>query len=202
MLEKPKALPKGSTPSVTNGTTMPTVMTHPAAAMALFPWFRGQLGRPGVLFAGMLLTMAPDLDVIGFRFGVAYGDLLGHRGLTHSLPFAVVVGALAGFVLARRHRLRFGLLWAFCTLCLASHGLLDALTDGGLGVAFFAPFSNDRYFLDFRPLPVSAIGVDSFLRSDWAAVMGSELRWVWLPAASLGLARLVLRPKYRRRRRR
>jgi len=181
---------------------MPTVMTHPAAAMALFPWFRGQLGRPAVLVAGGLLTMAPDLDVIGFRLGVAYGDLLGHRGLSHSLPFAVVFGALAGVVLARTYRLSFGLLWAYCALSLASHGLLDAMTNGGLGVAFFSPFSNERYFFEFRPLRVSAIGVDSFLRSNWAGVMGSELRWVWLPAASLGLAGLVLGPKYRRRRRR
>lgn len=180
---------------------MPTVMTHPAAAMALFPWFRGQLGRPGVLAAGMLLTMAPDLDVIGFRFGIAYGDLLGHRGLSHSLPFAVAFGALAGFALARTYKLNFGLLWAYCALCLASHRLLDAMTNGGLGVAFFAPFSNERYFFDFRPLRVSAIGVDSFLRSDWTAVIGSELRWVWLPALSLGLAGLFARPKYRGRRR-
>jgi len=180
---------------------MPTVMTHPAAAMALFPWFRGQLGRPAVLAMGMALTMAPDLDVIGFRFGVAYGDLLGHRGLSHSLSFAVSFGALAAATLARMYRLNFALLWAYCALCLASHGLLDAMTDGGLGVAFFAPFSNERYFFDVRPLHVSAIGVDSFLRSDWVGVIGSELRWVWLPALSLGLAGLVSRPKYRRRRR-
>jgi inner membrane protein len=171
---------------------MPTVMTHPAAAFALFPWFRGQLGRPAVLIAGMLLTMAPDLDVIAFPLGIPYGHLLGHRGLSHSLPFALVFGALAAFAMARRYRMNFRLLWFYFSLCLASHGLLDAMTSGGLGAAFFSPFSNERYFFEFRPLRVSAIGVDSFLRSDWRAVLVSELWWVWLPAFSLGLAGLLV----------
>jgi hypothetical protein len=34
----------------------------------------------------------------------------------------------------------------------ASHGALDAMTDGGLGIAFFAPFDNTRYFFPFRPI--------------------------------------------------
>jgi membrane-bound metal-dependent hydrolase YbcI (DUF457 family) len=29
-----------------------------------------------------------DLEVIGFRFGIHYGDFWGHRGFTHSLVFA------------------------------------------------------------------------------------------------------------------
>ena len=35
-------------------------------------------------------------------------------------------------------------------LSTASHGVLDALTDGGLGVAFFSPFDQTRYFFPFR----------------------------------------------------
>ena len=34
------------------------------------------------------------------------------------------------------------------------HGLLDAMTDGGLGVAFFSPFDNRRYFLPWTPIRV------------------------------------------------
>lgn len=38
--------------------------------------------------------MLPDADVLSFKFGVAYGNVFGHRGFTHSLVFAFVVPLL------------------------------------------------------------------------------------------------------------
>jgi inner membrane protein len=35
--------------------------------------------------------MLPDADVLAFKPGVAYGNIFGHRGFTHSLLFAFVV---------------------------------------------------------------------------------------------------------------
>jgi len=109
--------------------------------------------------------MLPDLDVIGFTFGVPYGSKLGHRGFSHSLVFALG-SALIGYAYNRRllRRKEFeapGVL-AFLLLFLAaaSHPLLDMLTDGGMGVALFAPFSWTRHFFPITPIPVSAIGVD------------------------------------------
>lgn len=62
----------------------------------------------------------------------------------------------------------------------AAHGLLDAFTDGGLGVAFFAPFDNSRYFFPWQPLVVSPLGMAFF--SEWGMkTAASELLWVWLP---------------------
>lgn len=180
---------------------MPTILTHPAAAIGLLPWFRGQLGRPVVLVTGMALTMAPDLDVIGFALGVPYGDMLGHRGLSHSLPFALAFGAVAAWPLARLWRVDFRLLWLYFFLCLASHGLLDALTGGGHGIAFFAPFSNERYFFGLRPIRVSAIGVGDFRTGRWTAVLLSELRWVWLPALGIAMTGLLAGRLARARRR-
>lgn len=167
---------------------MPTVITHPAAALGLFPWFRKQIGRPGVLLAGTVLTMAPDLDVAAFRFGIPYEHMFGHRGISHSLLAALLTGGIAAAVGARIWRLHFGLLWAYFFLCMASHGLLDMLTSGGLGIALFAPFTNERYFFDIRPIRVSAIGVSDFLNGRWRIVMGSELRWIWLPSFALAAA--------------
>lgn len=42
------------------------------------------------------------------------------------------------------------------SVCLVA---LLRLTDGGLGVAFFSPFDNKRYFLPWRPIRVSPISV-------------------------------------------
>lgn len=165
---------------------MPTIFSHPAAAIGLFPWFRNQIGRPGVLLAGAALTMAPDLDMIAFRFGIPYEHMFGHRGFSHSLLAALLAGGLLAGIGARVWRLHFGMLWVYFFLCTVSHGITDALTSGGLGIALLAPFSNERYFFDIRPILVSSFGLTDFMNGRWTAVLGSELRWIWLP--SLGIA--------------
>ena len=74
-----------------------------------------------------------------------------------------------------------------------SHGVLDALTTGGMGVAFFSPFSNARFFLPWRVIAVSPIGVAPFLSARGMRVLGSEIAWIWAPAAAVAIAGLVLR---------
>jgi inner membrane protein len=122
----------------------------------------GREPRPrGALAFSMLawsaLSLLPDADVIGFRFGVAYGDPWGHRGATHSLAFSALLGAAIGLGTAALggNGRRIG---ALAALVLASHGLLDAFTDGGLGCALLWPFSDARFFAPWRPLPVAPIG--------------------------------------------
>jgi inner membrane protein len=44
-------------------------------------------------------------------------------------------------------------------IVLASHGLLDTLTNGGLGIAPIWPFDHTRYFAPWTPIPVSPIGL-------------------------------------------
>lgn len=104
-----------------------------------------------------LLSMLPDADVIGFPLGVAYGDPWGHRGATHSLTFALGVGGVLGVAAAIRGWpvIRTAVIGA---LVLASHGILDTMTDGGLGCALLWPFDATRYFAPWNPIPVSPIG--------------------------------------------
>jgi inner membrane protein len=160
---------------------MPTVMSHAVAALALGPAFRRAGWRARIWWAGALCAVLPDADVVGVYAGVPLGSVLGHRGLTHSLPFAVVLAAgLAPLLVPRGTRVR---LWLYLFLATASHGVLDAMTDGGIGVAFFAPFDTSRYDLPWRPIVVSPLGLRPFLSAWGAAVLASEARWVWLPAA-------------------
>jgi DMSO/TMAO reductase YedYZ heme-binding membrane subunit len=79
---------------------------------------------------------------------------------------------------------RWWSLAAYFAAVTASHGLLDALTDGGLGVAFFAPFDSGRYFFPWRPIEVSPIGA-GFFSARGLAVLASEFVWVWLPSLLL-----------------
>ena len=105
------------------------------------------------------LSFLPDADVIGFPLGVHYADEWGHRGASHSLMFAVAVGVAVGVLapLFKRPALRTAIT---AILVVASHPLLDTLTNGGLGCALFWPFDDTRYFAPWRPLPVSPIGLD------------------------------------------
>jgi inner membrane protein len=162
---------------------MPSAFAHAATALALIPGFHGA-GTPARLWvAGALCAAAPDLDVVAFWLGVPYAHPLGHRGLSHSLAFAAVFGALLGRLLLPPGLRVRGALYLF--LATASHGVLDTFTSGGLGVALLAPFDDTRLFAPFRPIRVSPIGAGAFLERG-AAVLENELVTVFLPCALLG----------------
>lgn len=136
-------------------------------------------------FIIIICTILPDIDVLGFFLGIPYPDMWGHRGITHSLFFALCLAFLIMLVWLRDSSmltgnglLRFGMLF----LATASHGVLDAMTNGGLGVAFFAPFDNTRYFFPWRPILVSPIGIESFFSQRGLRVIYSELLWIALPS--------------------
>jgi inner membrane protein len=103
------------------------------------------------------LSLLPDVDVVGFALGVRYADPWGHRGATHSFAFALAIGAIAGLV-ARAVRLPVWRTAVAAAAVVASHPLLDTMTDGGLGCALLWPFSDERFFAPWRPLPVAPIG--------------------------------------------
>ena len=142
--------------------------------------------------AAILCSALPDVDVIGFSFGVQYGDLWGHRGMTHSILFAGLTGMVAALVLGgnRTHLLWNGSLLLAIT---ASHGLLDAMTNGGLGIAFFSPFDTTRYFLPWQPILVSPIGAGRFLSARGVNVLLNEIVVVWVPMILIGLPLYTVR---------
>jgi inner membrane protein len=102
---------------------------------------------------------------IGYRLGVAYGSLLGHRGLTHSLPFAPSsrLRRPSGVSGVRALGRAGGAHGRNLFVATASHGILDAMTTGGLGVAFFSPFSNARYVFPWTPILISPLGIRPFV---------------------------------------
>jgi inner membrane protein len=161
---------------------MPTVMSHAVVGLALgtlssFP-------RRGRAFWVMsaVLPVLPDLDVFGRAFGIAFYSMWGHRGMSHSFAGAALIGVVAALLLHRRLGARRTPLAVYFAAITASHGVLDALTDGGPGVAFFAPFDATRYFFPWRPIPVSPLASNFFSEWGWR-VFTAELALLWLPAA-------------------
>lgn len=171
---------------------MPTVMTHPAVPLGLGMALGSKTVPSTLLLAGVVGSVVPDLDAIGFWLGVPYGSPFGHRGFTHSILFAAAMGVIAS---AFAGRFLVGSLCAFLFVFLStvSHGILDALTNGGMGIAFLGPLTNDRYFLPWRILEVSPIGIHAGPRG--FAIAWSELRYVWLPCMGVGLIGFSLRKR-------
>jgi inner membrane protein len=162
---------------------MPTTFSHAVFATAVGKAYAAEPLPAGfwILTAGC--AMLPDVDAIAFAFGIRYDSLLEHRGLTHSIAFAVLIGFIVGVSVFRTSETKVGRLELifYFTLITLSHPLLDALTNGGRGVALFAPFSNERYFFPLRPIEVSPIGM-RFFSERGLEVITSEVVWVWLPA--------------------
>jgi len=138
---------------------------------------RSRLSVP-IIATGIIFAMLPDADVIGFGFGIEYGDIWGHRGATHSILFAAIAALVATAIIQPD---RYFVIAAFLFVSMASHGLLDMFTNGGLGAALFWPFYETRYFAPVTPIAVSPIGIGNFMSGRGLAVLKSEFIWIWLP---------------------
>jgi inner membrane protein len=151
---------------------------HIAIGLAARRWYERDQAAPSwapitSMVVWSCLSLLPDADVWAFRMGIPYAAPWGHRGATHSLAFAALMGLTAGLVAyaSRLPVLRTALLVG---AVVASHGLLDALTDGGLGSALLWPFSNERFFAPWTPLPVAPIG-RGFISLEGLRVATTEL---------------------------
>jgi len=114
-------------------------------------------------------------------FGIQYGNLWGHRSIMHPLLFACLLSAaFVAMWYRRKARAAQVGIFVYLFLCTALHGVLDALTDGGLGVAFFSPFDTRRYFFLADRLP-SPISINDFFSEDAFHVLTSEVKWIWFP---------------------
>ena len=170
---------------------MASIISHPAVPLAIGLALGNRVIPRRLLEFGVIASILPDVDVAAFRFGIPYGSLFGHRGFTHSIFFALLVGVMfARF--SKVGRERRWTVFCFTAFAAISHGLLDALTTGGLGVGFFAPFSSQRYFFPTEWIEVSPIGA-GFFSARGLTVLRSELLVVWLPCLALGLLGFALR---------
>ena len=110
----------------------------------------------------------------------SYHSPWGHRGFTHSIVFAICCGLLA-VCCFRLSQNRSVPVFLFLSFSMISHGLLDAMTYGGLGVGIGWPFTEQRFFFSWRPLPVSPIGIERFFNYWGMYVIKKEAVLVWLP---------------------
>ena len=173
---------------------MPSILSHPAIPLAIGIGLGSRAIPPRLLVTGVACSMLPDLDVYLEAFVAA----IDHRGVTHSFLFAVVCAAIAAALAPSLDARRPTAFW-FIAVVTASHGLLDACTNGGSGIAFLWPFDSERYFIPFQVIEVSPLGVSAFVSQRGLEVLASELKWVWPPAIALGFGLYGLRRAASRR---
>lgn len=139
---------------------------------------------PKLMILSAICGILPDFDVLAFKFHIPYSSVFGHRGFSHSILFAALMALI--FTMAffsfekyeKKIRLRYFMVLFAAML---SHSVLDAFTDGGLGVAFLSPFINDRYFSPFQFIPVAPISPRKFFSDRGLSVILSEIVFVWFP---------------------
>lgn len=174
---------------------MASAIAHSAVALAAAAWLPKELRTGAVVGTGVALSVLPDADVVGFAMGIAYEQMLGHRGVSHSIPVALAAAWCLGWLYsmgsdvpraARR-------LVAYFFVSLASHGVLDAMTNGGLGVAFLAPFSGRRFFFPWRPIQVSPIGLSRLSVERLGVILASEVVVLALPLLAVVVGALAWR---------
>jgi len=165
---------------------VPSSFSHAIGGLALgTPLLRGPVPRRYWWLAALCATI-PDLDYLWSR-GFPHDHWLAHRGLTHSLLFAVVFAGLIAWAGFRPGTLSpsYWTRWGALALATASHGLLDSLSTYGAGPAFFLPLTTRRYFFPWRPI---SAGPGPHHHGIWGGLLetiGNEILWIWLPALLL-----------------
>jgi len=164
---------------------VPTIITHSIVGICSAMSVKEKSIPIRFWFFSILCPCIPDADVIGFKLGISYSNVLGHRGFSHSLFFAFVFSFLVSSLFLKRDNNFFSksylFYWLYFLFLTASHGILDTLTNGGLGIALLSPFSNQRFFFWNTPIKVSPISLKAFINKKTLTIIKSEILWVWFP---------------------
>ena len=174
---------------------MPTILSHAAIPVSL-ALASGLISRR-LLFVGVIACIIPDIDVLAFRFNIAYAHDFGHRGFTHSVMFAFALALLA-LAFARQLQASRQITFAFIGLAALSHPLLDMLTNGTHGVALWWPWSSERIVSSWHVIEASPLSLRRVFSARSLVVLQSELLWIWLPATVFAVVVFFIRKRMTR----
>ena len=165
---------------------------HFVPALALAVAIGPQHISKRLVLAGACCAVLPDADFASVAFGFdSYSGTYGHRGFTHSLGFALLLGVLAALALGPTTRQRCTAA-VFIALCTASHPLLDGLIDSGICNAWAWPLDGARHCLPWRPVPMTGVNLFGWDR------LAREALWFGVPLLLLANVGMGLRYCWRR----
>lgn len=171
---------------------MPMTTTHalvPLAATLAFcdrpvPW--------KLVVVAAFAAAAPDLDGLFKHFlHLPITSIYAHRGAAHSLFVAIAAG-LAAAVFHKLIGVRPLTAGVAVAASMASHGILDMMTNSGLPVAYLWPLSSMRLFADWRPIQTAPVHLTHFFAEAFTRLR-LELWQLIIPMFAVALAIRLLR---------
>ena len=173
---------------------MSTVISHSLVGAGISSFFRFE-NKKKIMITSLLLAALPDSDTLVMT-AIGCGTIFDHRGVFHSIFFAILVGSLVAYLFKQKkwiepsEFIKLAILFSAVTF---SHPFADGFsTSWRYGVSYLAPFDMTKYFWFSSPLPLvplspvqlfSARGINIFLVEVamlWTFVAGAFL-WNSVP---------------------
>jgi inner membrane protein len=134
-----------------------------------------------------MAAAAPDVDSLAHHFlHVPIDSVYAHRGAAHSLFVALAAWLLAA-ACHKWLRVRAATAGIVIGGAMASHGLLDMMTDSGLPVAYLWPLSSLRLVADWRPIHSTPVHMTHLVAQIFARLR-SELWQLIVPMFAAAIA--------------
>jgi len=175
---------------------LPSLISHAVVGLAAGVAFSPEQSADSFVPLCIISSTLSDIDGLAFALGIPYNSFFGHRGFFHSITFALILSLLIMHICFPYIKPFTGMWFYYETIFFmlsVSHGILDAMTEGGKGVAFFSPFSQKRYLFPWKPMIACPLTIGDFF-SEWGKIaVKSELVWIWLPSFALILLSLWLK---------
>jgi inner membrane protein len=166
---------------------MPMTTTHALIPLAGVLAFTNRPVPWRLVIGAVIAAALPDLDGLPRHlWTLPASSIYAHRGAAHSLFFALAMGLLAA---AFHRQLKVPPLAAGVVIAaaMASHGILDMMTDSGQPVACLWPLKSVRLFADWRPIHGGPVQL-AHLISQTSDRLRSELWQIIVPMFALAFA--------------
>ncbi len=142
---------------------MSSVIGHAMAGIAIGSAFGAGPAKEkkGRIFAvAALLAIVPDLDVPAY---IAFGSfgIAPHRGVTHTILFAVITSMIAAAAGSRYLRLTMLRTFILALGVLLSHLALDYFMGCGTPLQLLWPFSKTGYLFPYKVVPTAFYGLSA-----------------------------------------
>lgn len=164
---------------------MPTPITHLFAAIPVNIAIMGAVNKKKIILLSLIISILPDLDLIGYFLGLPISSFLGHRGFTHSIFFALVVALMANLLFfpdIKTKDKRFKLLFLNFLFVALTHPLLDFLVNRNTGVALLSPFVLTRFASPIAPIVEESVGILNYYHFYFKEVVKVEFFYIILPS--------------------
>ena len=170
---------------------MPMTTTHALLPVAIaiavarrpIPW--------RLVIVAAVAAAAPDVDgLFKYVWHQSPSSIYAHRGAAHSLFVALAAGLLAA-VFHKQLKVTSLVAGVVISAAMASHGLLDMMTDSGQPVAYLWPVSSLRLFADWRPIHSGPVHLSHLVSNGFTRLRSDVLQLI-IPMFVIAIAMRVV----------